>query len=178
MAAQRAATLIAMYPATPAAITRRLEPMAAPRAMAPYVTYAAKEPTIAILKQFAPMAVIPPSPKKIAWIDNATEMANMEAQGPSTMLATPIPTAWPVVPPGSGRLNIMMTKENAANTDSRGIIRVFNIFFTRLRATIQKGTAAPNRPAQVDGLKYPSGMCMAADHRKDSTISTFVRTIR
>ena len=84
----------------------------------------------------------------------------MDAHGPSTMLATPMPTACPVVPPGSGRLNIMMTNENAANTDRRGIIRVFSIVFTRFRATIQKGAAAANRPTQVEGLKYPSGMCI------------------
>ena len=34
----------------------------------------------------------------------------------------PTPTACPVVPPGSGRLNIMMMNENAANTASNGTI--------------------------------------------------------
>lgn len=77
----------------------------------------------------------------------------MDAHGPSTMLATPIPTAWPVVPPGSGKLNIMMTNEKAANTESRGIIRVFNMRRTRLSATTQNGLAAPNNATQVDGLK-------------------------
>ena len=41
--------------------------------------------------------------------------------GPSTIVAIAIPTAWPVVPPGSGRLNIMIRNEKAANTDSNGI---------------------------------------------------------
>jgi len=54
-------------------------------------------------------------------MNSAIEMARMEAQGPSTILAMETPTAWPVVPPGSGRLNIMTTKENAANTEIRGI---------------------------------------------------------
>jgi hypothetical protein len=106
------------------------------------------------------MAVIPPSPKKTAWITNATEMATIDAHGPSTMLATPMPTACPVVPPGSGRLNIMMTKENAAKTERSGIIRVFSILFTRFSATNQKGEAAPNKLTQVEGLRYPSGMCI------------------
>ena len=48
----------------------------------------------------------------------------MEAHGPSTMAATATPTACPVVPPGSGRLNIIMMNENAANTESNGTIRV------------------------------------------------------
>ena len=48
----------------------------------------------------------------------------MEAHGPRMMVAMPTPTACPVVPPGSGRLNIMTTKENAANTDSNGTSRV------------------------------------------------------
>src|ERR1039458_8228850 len=52
------------------------------------------------------------------------EMARMEAHGPRTMEATPMPTAWPVVPPGSGRLNIMMTKENAANREISGLATI------------------------------------------------------
>ena len=79
-----------------------------------------------MLKQFAPMAVMPPSPKKIAWITSATEIARIDPQGPSTIAAMPTPTACPVVPPGSGRLNIIMTNENAAKTDSSGTACVFN----------------------------------------------------
>ena len=52
---------------------------------------------------------------------SAIEMARMDAHGPRTMEATPIPTAWPVVPPGSGRLNIMITKEKAAKREIKGI---------------------------------------------------------
>ena len=63
-----------------------------------------------MLKQLAPMAVIPPSPKKMAWMASAMEMARIDPQGPSTTVAIPIPAACPVVPPGSGRLNIITTK--------------------------------------------------------------------
>jgi hypothetical protein len=69
------------------------------------------------------------------------------------MLATPMPTACPVVPPGKGKLNIMMTKENAENTERSGIIRVCSVFLTRFSATSQKGMAALYNVAQVDGLK-------------------------
>ena len=41
----------------------------------------------AILKQLAPIAVIPPSPKKIAWMMSAIETASMAAHGPSTTAA-------------------------------------------------------------------------------------------
>ncbi len=63
----------------------------------------------------------------------------MEAQGPRTIAAIPTPTACPVVPPGSGRLNIMMMNENAANTDSSGTICVLKVRFIRCRDTYQKG---------------------------------------
>src|ERR1017187_2030768 len=88
------------------------------------------------------------------------EMARMEAHGPRTMQATPMPTAWPVVPPGSGRLNIMMTKENAANREISGMRRACKADFTRRRATYQNGAAAAARLAHVEGLREPSGMCI------------------
>src|SRR5215831_18422306 len=108
---------------------------------------------MAMLKQFAPIAVIPPSPKKTAWMTSAIEMAAIEAHGPSTMLATPMPTAWPVVPPGSGRLNIMITKENAENTEISGTIREWRVALSRRSATYQNGVEAAYSPAQVDGLR-------------------------
>jgi hypothetical protein len=74
-----------------------------------------------MLKQFAPIAVMPPSPKRTACIASAIEIARIPPQGPSAITAMPTPTACPVVPPGSGRLNIMMMNENAAKTDSSGI---------------------------------------------------------
>ena len=58
--------LIPAYPAIPAANTRLREPMFAPRPTMRYAPYATSEPTMAILKQFAPIAVIPPSPKNTA----------------------------------------------------------------------------------------------------------------
>ena len=66
-------------------------------------------------------------------------MARIDAHGPSTMVAIPTPTAWPVVPPGSGRLNIMTTNENAAKTDSSGTIRVFSACFIRRSDAYQNG---------------------------------------
>ncbi len=98
---------------------------------------------MAMLKQLAPIAVIPPSPKNSAWIMSAMETASMEAQGPSTTAASPMPTAWPVVPPGSGRLNIMMTKQNAAKSESSGTRRVCSAFLTRRSATHQNGAEPP-----------------------------------
>ena len=71
---------------------------------------------MAMLKQLAPNVVIPPSPKKIAWIEQRDRDRDDRGPGPSTIATMPMPTAWPVVPPGRGRLNIMMTKEKAENT--------------------------------------------------------------
>ena len=93
-----------------------------------------------MLKQLAPMAVIPPSPKNSAWMNKATDTATMEAQGPSTMAATPMPTACPVVPPGRGRLNIMITKENAAKTETNGTMRVFSAAFSFRRGDEPEGS--------------------------------------
>jgi hypothetical protein len=64
-----------------------------------------------------------------------------------------MPTAWPVVPPGSGRLNIIITKEKAEKTDSKGTRRVVSSRRTRWSAIYQNGAAATYRAAHVDGLK-------------------------
>jgi hypothetical protein len=45
---------------------------------------------------------------------NTTDTATTAAHGPKSMAMIPPPTAWPVVPPGMGMLNIMTRKENAA----------------------------------------------------------------
>ncbi len=95
-----------------------------------------------MLKQLAPIAVIPPSPNSRACMTSAIEIARMEAHGPSTIAAMPMPTACPVVPPGRGRLNIMMMNENAANTESRGTIRVLSPRLIR-RSEIHQNGAAP-----------------------------------
>ena len=67
------------------------------------------------------------------------EIARIDAHGPKTMVAIPTPTACPVVPPGRGRLNIMMMNENAAKTERRGTILVFIARFRRWRAVYQNG---------------------------------------
>ena len=64
-----------------------------------------------------------------------------------------MPTACPVVPPGSGRLNIMMTNENAANSEISGMSRACKADFTRWRAMYQNGAAAAARAAHVEGLR-------------------------
>ena len=94
-----------------------------------------------MLKQLAPRVVMPPSPKKSAWIASATERAKIEPQGPSTMAATPTPTACPEVPPGRGMLNIMITKENAANTEISGMVREASTRLIRRRAQYQPALA-------------------------------------
>src|ERR1700750_2585748 len=91
---------------------------------------------------------------------SAVEIASIEIQGPRTIVAIPIPTACPVVPPGNGRLNIITTNENAEKTESNGIVRVSNSFFTRCKATYQKGAAPAYKAEHVEGLRYPSGICM------------------
>src|SRR4029079_2524802 len=78
--------------------------------------------TIAMLKQLMPMQVIPPSPKKSAWMIKATETEITAAQGPRTIAHRVPPTAWAVVPPGIGMLNIMIVKEKAAKIASSGTI--------------------------------------------------------
>ena len=68
-------------------------------------------------------------------------MARIAAHGPSTIAATPMPTACAVVPPGIGRLNIMMTNEKAETAASSGTRRVCSRRFTRSSATYQNGAA-------------------------------------
>src|SRR5690242_15162269 len=54
----------------------------------------------------------------------------------------------------------MMTNENAAKTASSGTVRVWTTLFTRFNATYQNGAEAAYRLAHVEGLKYPSGICI------------------
>ena len=76
----------------------------------------------AILKQFAPNARIPPSPKRRACISRAIETAMHPAAGlPVSMAIRVPPTACPVVPPGSGTLNIIPRNEKAAPIPRSGI---------------------------------------------------------
>ena len=63
------------------------------------------------------------------------------------------PTACPVVPPGSGTLNIMMTKEKAANRAISGTLRA-DIRSRRLRALrAQNGNTSKNMITAVRGLR-------------------------
>jgi hypothetical protein len=94
-----------------------------------------------MLKQLAPSVLIPPSPKKSACIAMAIESARIAPDGPSTMAATVTPKAWPVVPPGSGRLNIMTTNENAAKTEMSGITRLSSTRFSRFSAEYHPAAA-------------------------------------
>src|SRR5271169_4464424 len=93
---------------------------------------------------------------------SAIEMARTAPDGPSTMAAMVTPMAWPVVPPGSGRLNIITTNPNAANTETSGTTRppAAGKRLRRSRAAYHPAMAAAYSVAQVDGLKYPSGICM------------------
>src|SRR6516165_3119123 len=125
-----------------AATTRRRDRRPALPAMVRYVAYATADATIAMLKQFAPSVVTPPSPKKSAWIASARERARIDPEGPRTITAIVTPRACPVVPPGSGRLNIITTKENAANTETRETARVLNVALRRRKAPYQP-TPAP-----------------------------------
>ena len=84
---------------------------------------------------------------------NAKEIAKVEAHGPRMIAATVTPNACPVVPPGSGILNIITTNENAANTEIRGIVRVANARFVRRRAEYQPAAESAYIVAQVDGLR-------------------------
>ena len=77
----------------------------------------------------------------------------MEAHGPNTAAASPNPMAWPLVPPGSGTLNIITTNEKAENKESNGTNRVCNSWETLRKATIQNGVDAAYMLAQVDGLR-------------------------
>ena len=106
-----------------------------------------------MLKQLAPKERIPPSPKSNAWSSKATDTARQAAFGPSTVAITVPPTAWPVVPPGSGTLNIIPIKEKAAPTPIIAIFSFGNSSFTFLEAWIQTGIIAPVKIAHVTGDK-------------------------
>ena len=88
-------------------------------------------------------------------------MAITAAQGPSRIAISVAPTAWPVEPPTTGTLNIMMTNENAAASASSGICRVRRVRFTLRAAITQMGSMTSHRTTKVCGPRYPSGMCIA-----------------
>ena len=63
------------------------------------------------------------------------------------------PTACPVVPPGSGTLNIIPRNEKAAPIPRSGIFAFGISFLTLLIEYPHAGTMAAVITAQVDGLK-------------------------
>ena len=106
-----------------------------------------------MLKQLAPNARTPPSPKNSAWMANATLTAITAAHGPSSTATNTAPTACAVVPSGTGTLNIITRKQYAAPSASSGTERVLTTLRTRRAATTQNGAAAPYITAQVWGLR-------------------------
>ena len=93
-----------------------------------------------MLKQFAPMAVMPPSPKSSAWTTRATVIAMHAAQGPRSIATKTPPTACPVEPPGIGTLNIIITKLNAAPIANKGTCFALRVFLTILEAAVHRGS--------------------------------------
>jgi hypothetical protein len=53
----------------------------------------------------------------------------------------------------------MVTNENAANSESSGRVRPNSFFRVRRSAAHQQGALAAYITAQVEGLRYPSGIC-------------------
>ncbi len=110
-AAHRAATLSPTYAPIAAAAGRRVEVSDSERASTLYTAYPTKGMTKAMLKQLAPKARTPPSPKNRAWMARATLTAITAAHGPSMTATSTPPTAWAVVPSGIGTLNIITRKQ-------------------------------------------------------------------
>src|SRR6476660_6355790 len=106
-----------------------------------------------MLKQLAPMAVTPPSPKNSAWITSATDVVITAAHGPSTIATRVPPTPCAVVPPGTGTLNILMAHSQAATIASSGTVRPRSSRPTRETPTAQNGVAVTYITPHVWGLK-------------------------
>jgi hypothetical protein len=92
-----------------------------------------------MLKQFAPIAVIPPSPNNNACTTKATVTAIHAAQGPKSIATNAAPVACPVEPPGIGKLNIIITKLKAAPMAKSGTWRLLKVFLTIFEAAIHMG---------------------------------------
>jgi hypothetical protein len=69
-------------------------------------------------------------------------IASMAPHGPTAIAIRTPPTACPVVPPGSGMLNIMMMNVKVAEMASRGTFRVVRLSFSLRAATRQRGMHA------------------------------------
>ena len=75
------------------------------------------------------------------------------ASGPSRIAMSVPPTACPVVPPGSGTLNIIATNEKAAPTPIMETFSFGSSVLTFLTEWIHTGTMAAVITAQVEGLR-------------------------
>ena len=124
-------------------------------------------------------------PQKSAWISKATEIEIIEIQGPSTMAPIPMPTACPVVPPGSGILNIMMTNEKALKKERRGIQLGDQQIARGRKATTQNGaaprctrrrmsTGCPSHPGCDPGRGRPWKLQSVADHYRENDRETLM----
>ncbi len=138
MAVDAAAHVKPNHPPIPAATAR-------PRAVGQYcpnqraTTYPLSGMINAMFKQLAPIAVTPPSPNSNAWMTTLMLMASAAPHGPTASATSTPPIACPVVPPGSGRLNIMITNVNAAPNARSGTRRAARRPLTRRAATLQSG---------------------------------------
>ena len=104
-----------------------------------------------MLKQLAPKARMPPSPKMTAWMSSAIETDKHAASGPKSKAMSVPPTACPVVPPGSGTLNIMSRNENAAAMPMKATCLASSFSWTFLAQCTQMGTIATPSTASVAG---------------------------
>src|SRR5437868_15082451 len=109
--------------------------------------------TNAMLKQLAPKASTPPSPKNSAWITSAMLTATTAAHGPSNTATSTAPTACAVVPSGTGTLNIITQKQYAAASAVKGAYRFVTTLRTRRPAVIHTGVITPAAAAHVLGLR-------------------------
>jgi hypothetical protein len=97
------------------------------------------------------IARTPPSPKKSAWKTSATLIPMTAADGPTTIAISVPPTAWAVVPPGIGTLNIISTKQKTDRIARRGIVRPDSARCTRALAMAQAGTVTAPVPSEKTG---------------------------
>ncbi len=75
-----------------------------------------------MLTMFAPMTVMPPSPKMTPCTRSTSVRTKTPAYGdPRTIAASAAPTMWPLVPQGMGMFNAWMAKMPAARTATSGI---------------------------------------------------------
>ena len=115
---------------------------------------------------FAPMEVIPPSPKKIPWRTTTRVIIKIAAYGePRTIAARAAPTTCPLTPPGmiamgSAILSVWIAKIPAARTATNGILSSLNSRLAHRRESIIKNSAMIQNMTANERGKNPSGMCM------------------